>query len=128
MDRQQLVTAFDEGYGNQFINKYEHLPLNSRQWRHIISVAMPDSPAPALMTLAEALVPYRGITLRTLRRLIRCGRLPATRVGRSYLVSPADVATVLRPVVRTSGTERTGQCPDEREDAQLRAVGIIPGK
>lgn len=94
----------------------------------MITVAMPDSPAPTLMTLAEALVPYRGITLRTLRRLIRCGRLPAARVGRSYLVSPDDVAMLLRPVARRLGTERIRQGPAAREDAQLRLSGIIPSK
>jgi excisionase family DNA binding protein len=80
-----------------------------------------------LVTLDVAIQPYRGVSLRTARNLIRDGRLPATKLGRSYLVSPADVAALLRPVLRQVAERPKREGENARAERQLRAAGVDVG-
>jgi excisionase family DNA binding protein len=77
-----------------------------------------------LVTLDIAIAPYRGVSLRTARNWIRDGLLPAARAGRGYLVDPADVANLLRPVVRPATANPERETPSQREQRQLREAGI----
>ena len=78
----------------------------------------------ALLPLDAALGPY-SLTARQGRALIRCGKLPATKVGRAYLVSPHDVATLLRPTLRdVEHTPRARESENARAARQLREAGI----
>lgn len=77
-----------------------------------------------LVTLDIAIAPYRGVSLRTARNWIRDGKLPATKAGRGYLVSPDDVAALLRPVLRTPASGAKRESPNERAARQLAAAGL----
>lgn len=76
------------------------------------------SEAIVLVPLIDAIAPYRGVSLRSVREWIKSGKLPASKVGRNYLVDPADVAALLRPTLRTSPPP--GKRPRESEKGFAR--------
>jgi excisionase family DNA binding protein len=78
----------------------------------------------ALVTLDEAIRPYKGVSLRMIRGWIACGRLPATRLGRAYLVAPSDVAALLTPKLRAVPDRQRRETPTERAERQLAAAGV----
>jgi excisionase family DNA binding protein len=77
-----------------------------------------------LLPLDEAVAPYRGVNVRMARRWIAAGRLPATKVGRGYLVSPDDVAALLRPTLREPKARLTRESESVRIARQLAEAGI----
>ena len=79
---------------------------------------------PALLTLDEALKPYPSVSVRAGREWIKRGRLPAVRVGKSYLVSPADLARLLTPTLRAPAPRRHREGERAKIDRQLAAAGI----
>jgi excisionase family DNA binding protein len=76
-----------------------------------------------LLPLCEAIRPYRGVSLRTARNWIRDGKLPATKAGRGYLVSPADVGRLLTPVIRSAPRPKR-ESENARALRQLREAGV----
>jgi len=79
---------------------------------------------PALVPLAEALKRYQGVSVRVGRELIKSAKLPATRVGREYLVSPADVAALLAPRLLPGRPRKIRESETQRIERQLREAGI----
>lgn len=71
-----------------------------------------------LITLDEA-AEIVSATNKQLRAKIRRGLLPASKVGKSYRISPADLLALYRPVA----TEARPGAP--RVDA-FRAAGLVP--
>lgn len=84
-------------------------------YRHDLAVLMP---------IAEAIKPYRGLTVRMVIRLIHDGRLAATKIGRGYLVDPADVAALLRPTLRQPKARPARESESARIARQLAKAGI----
>jgi hypothetical protein len=56
---------------------------------------------PALVTITEAIEPYRGVTVAMVRAWCRQGRLPFVRAGKRNLLDPRDLARLLAPKLRT---------------------------
>jgi excisionase family DNA binding protein len=83
--------------------------------------------SPSLLTLDEAIAPYRGVTIPMVRAWIRRGELPAVRAGRGYLVDPADLAARLRPTLRTPPARPSRESETARAERQLREAGISTG-
>lgn len=79
---------------------------------------------PRLVPLPDAARLYRGVSIRSLRSLIKRGRLPATKVGRAYLVDPRDVAALLQPTLRSAQPERRRESESARIERQLRNAGV----
>jgi excisionase family DNA binding protein len=77
-----------------------------------------------LVTLGVA-AERKGVTRRQLRAQITRGRLPAVKVGRSYLVAPSDLDALYAPRLQPMRDARH-ESPTAREDAQLRAAGFVP--
>ena len=82
------------------------------------------SPGLELVPLAAA-----GVPVRTLRRAIRAGELPASKAGRSYVVSRADLAAWLeaqrvlpRPAPEAVSTEADRALERARRSGALRPV------
>ncbi len=86
----------------------------------------PSSSAPHLLTLVAALAPYPGVSVRTARRLIRCGRLPAAKIGRSWYVRPADVARLFATAV-LKASAHSKESARQRMDQALRKAGFLIG-
>jgi hypothetical protein len=61
------------------------------------------------------------------RARIRCGQLPATRVGRAYLVDPLDVAMWLAPRTLPTVERPRRESSAQRDARQLAAAGFAPG-
>jgi excisionase family DNA binding protein len=62
---------------------------------------------------------------RALRALIHAGRLPAVKVGKSYVITEEDLLALFRPVLRPHmGIER-GESPRSREARQLSQAGFV---
>lgn len=60
---------------------------------------------PNLLTTTEAATAL-GVTPRRVQALIKAGRLPATRFGKSFAIKPADLEKVrIRPVGRPEKTK-----------------------
>lgn len=78
---------------------------------------------PRLIRLQDACEQF-SIPIRTGRRLVREGEIPASKPGREYLVDPADMASALRPIVRVPPPKPERETPSERERRQLREAGI----
>lgn len=78
----------------------------------------------ALVTLPDAAQAYRGVTVRALRAWIHRGLLPASKVGKVYLVAPADVAKLLEPKVRPAPAPRSRESERARIERQLRDAGV----
>jgi excisionase family DNA binding protein len=53
----------------------------------------PSSPAPLLTPLEVAAI--LNVSLRSVRRMIADGRLPATRIGRLVRIRPEALATII---------------------------------
>ena len=80
---------------------------------------------PVLLTIDAAVVPYGGaVTIEMVRAWIRRGELPATKAGKSYLISPEDLAARLAPRLRGAPTKQTRETPAQRETRQLQNAGI----
>lgn len=81
---------------------------------------------PELVTLDIAIKPYKGVSRSMARKWIREGRLPATKIGRAYLVSPADLASLLRPTLRqpSKGERKKRETETERAERQLAKAGL----
>jgi hypothetical protein len=61
-----------------------------------------------------------------LRARINGGQLPAVKMGRAYLVAPADVAALLTPKLLVTPTvKRKRETERERIERQLRQAGIV---
>jgi excisionase family DNA binding protein len=78
-----------------------------------------------LVTIDLVIRRYRGVNARMVRRWIHTGRLPAAKIGRAYLVSPADVAELLRPTLRPPVPRTTRETPTARAERLLAASGIV---
>ena len=78
-----------------------------------------------LLTLDEAGELVRR-TPRALRALIHAGRLPATLVGRGYLVSVDDLEIVFAPKLHPRDVAQRGESPNTRAQRQLSQAGFIP--
>lgn len=57
---------------------------------------MPTIPSP-LLSPAEA-ADYLGLSIKSVRRLISCGDLPARRIGRLIRIRVEDLDTLGRPL------------------------------
>jgi len=79
---------------------------------------------PRLVPLDEAMRPYRGVTRRMLQCWVRTGRLPAVRAGRGYLVSPADLASLLTPKLREPKARKPRESESSRIARQLAQAGV----
>ena len=77
-----------------------------------------------LVTLTDAIRPYRGVSLRMIRTWIATGRLPATKLGRAYLVAPSDVAALLTPKLRDVSAPCKRETESERIARQLAEAGV----
>jgi hypothetical protein len=81
---------------------------------------------PLLVPLDEAVEPYHGVTVRMLRDRINAGQLPAVKIGRRYLVSPADIAAMLVPrLLATSRPKPKRESERARIERQLAKAGIV---
>jgi len=78
---------------------------------------------PHLIPLDEACQLF-SISIRTGRRMVRTGQLPATKPGREYLVSADDMAALLRPTLRPATSRAGRESPTARAERQLREAGI----
>jgi excisionase family DNA binding protein len=76
-----------------------------------------------LLPLALALAPFH-VSVRTGRRLVRDGKLPATKIGREYLVSPDDVRALLTPTSRATTPKPKRESESARVARQLSEAGI----
>jgi excisionase family DNA binding protein len=67
------------------------------------------------------------VSVRAARRMIASGRLPATKQGRRYLVSRADVARVFAPTTRAPkpSRPRRRESDSARVTRQLESAGIL---
>jgi excisionase family DNA binding protein len=79
----------------------------------------------ALVPLPDAIKPYKGVTRRQLLALIHSGRLPAARVGRAFLVSPADVANLFQPKLQPAPARKVRESETARVERQLANAGIV---
>jgi excisionase family DNA binding protein len=79
---------------------------------------------PKLVPLPEALRPYRGVSVRTGRELIKAGKLAASKPGREYLVDPADVARVLAPTTKAPKPRNCREGENARAMRQLAEAGV----
>jgi hypothetical protein len=79
-----------------------------------------------LVTLETARKPYESVSVRTLREAIARGALPASKIGRCLMVSPADVAALFAPKLRRQPRRPQRETPNQRAERQLRAAGIVP--
>jgi hypothetical protein len=79
-----------------------------------------------LVTLETARKPYESVSVRILRAMIARGDLPATKIGRNLMVSPADVAALFAPKLRQVPSRPRRETPKQRADRQLRAAGFVP--
>jgi excisionase family DNA binding protein len=81
-------------------------------------------PTPRLVPLEIAVRAYPGVTVRMLRDRIRTGRLPATKVGRAYLIDPRDLEALLEPTLRQPPPQPAYESPNARGERQLARAGI----
>jgi hypothetical protein len=84
----------------------------------------PNKNAPALVTLAEAVGPYHGVTIRMLQAWIRNGRLASVRAGKGYLIDPKELAALLQPKLREPAPPRKRESEAARAARQLAAAGV----
>jgi excisionase family DNA binding protein len=61
---------------------------------------------------------------RALRALIHAGRLPAVKVGKSYVITEEDLHAVFRPVLRQPRTLGERLTPNQRVDRDLANGGF----
>ncbi|MGD0679751.1 MAG: hypothetical protein ABSC94_30570 [Polyangiaceae bacterium] len=77
-----------------------------------------------LIPLQAALKPY-SVPLRTGRRKIKQGELPASKPGREWLVNPDDVARLFAPTLRAPQSRSVRESETARAERQLREAGIV---
>ena len=81
-----------------------------------------------LLTLDEASARFRK-SPRSLRAYIHAGMLPASKVGKSYLVSLSDLQALFRPVIHAPlASAGMRESPHDREVRQLARAGVSFGK
>ncbi len=78
---------------------------------------------PQLITLLAACEQF-SIPLRTGRRLVRTGKLPATKPGKEYLVRVEDLAALLAPQLRAPAPMLGRESPNAKALRQLAAAGL----
>ncbi len=83
---------------------------------------------PVLVTISEAIKPYRGVSIKMVRAWIRRGELAAVRAGRNYLIDPRDLANRLTPRLQTPKAPKKRETQTERIERQLRNAGIDVGR
>ncbi len=76
-----------------------------------------------LIPLREALKRY-SVPLRTGRRKIAAGELPAIKPGREFLVSPLDVARIFAPTLHTDRLKPKRESENARAERQLSEAGL----
>ena len=63
----------------------------------------PPAPPVGLCSLDEAVLVYPAIAKRTLRNMIRDGKLGGVKIGKRVFVDPVALAELFRPKVRPQG-------------------------
>jgi excisionase family DNA binding protein len=59
-----------------------------------------------IMLTPEEVAELVGVSIWSVRRLLRSGELPAVRMGRKYLIRVADLAEYLTPASRREQADR----------------------
>lgn len=81
---------------------------------------------PAMMTVEEV-APRLRMSPAGVRRLVRRGEIKASRVGRRWLISRAEVLRVLaegtHPVELAGGRQHPGRAPEPAEDNEAGGSG-----
>lgn len=81
---------------------------------------MPDSRE--FLTADEA-ARYVRVTSRTIRSYIHAGRLPAAKVGKSYLIALGDLLALFAPTTRPVAVHARAT-PAQREARQVARAGV----